>query len=103
MQIDLSKYPEKCESCGSPAQTQLVTGGPWDTHFDWEYFQFCVNPKCWQYDQNITRERERMEREARESASYERKRKRLWMKEIRAHNRAQRKVRQAVNDMMANQ
>jgi hypothetical protein len=83
------RNPEICHICGLPAHTELVT----DARIGLEWFQFCTNPKCMQYDQNITRERQKLETEARASAPYKRKHKRLWKVEIAGYRR-QRKLRE---------
>jgi hypothetical protein len=96
MQINLDHYTEKCDHCGSPARTELVS----DDRIGIEWFQFCVNPKCMQYDQNITWQREQEEQEAKESAAFARKRKRLWALESRRMHRRQRKIRMATAKML---
>src|SRR5262245_50921949 len=91
MQIELIQYAEKCDHCGQAARTEFVA----DDRIGSEWFQFCINPKCIQFDQNITWQQEQEEREVKESAAWERKRKRLWAQEIRRMHRRQRKIRAA--------
>lgn len=97
MQIDLSKYQETCHHCEQAARTELVA----DDRIGIEWFQFCINPKCIQYDQNITRERERAEQAVRESAVGRREHEKLWKLEIRRMQRARRKQRQSIGRALA--
>ena len=95
MNIDLSSYPEVCHECGSPARTEIGNQTSDDLHGT-DVYQFCVNPKCIQYDANITRKRERAEEAVRQSASYRRNHKKLMAYARAVHGRRARKQRQAI-------
>lgn len=78
MQIDISQYPEKCHECGSPARTELGLQTSDDLH-GVQWWQFCVNPKCIQFDANILRAEE-IRKEATEMAIglYKARQKQAW-------------------------
>lgn len=82
-ELQLSNYPEKCEHCGSPARTELNISD-YPVGHDW--FQYCVNPKCIQFDYaEVNAFREKM----RNSKSFRRWRARLWKTLIAEHRQAQ--------------
>lgn len=94
--INLKEYPEQCDVCGQPARTELVTE-PYPVGVEW--FQFCTNPKCIQYDAWIRQKEEIEIAKVRESAVFKRHQDRLWIQEIRRMNRQQRKLRTSVNQL----
>jgi hypothetical protein len=90
--IDLTQYPEKCRTCGAPARTELCV----DDSIGVEWFQFCINPKCVQFDAWLVRKRQEEEAKARQSAAFKREQAKLWKLEIRRMKRQQRKLRTAL-------
>ena len=82
-QIDITKYPETCEKCLWPARSEYSTE-PYPN--DGEWWMFCVNPKCINFDGiHLRQVRARLERQVRESKTYERYQKRLWALEIKRY------------------
>lgn len=83
MQFDSEKYLEKCDVCGSPARTEMNVSD-YPVGHDW--FQFCVNPKCIQFDAVILKDE--VEQKVRESKGWRRHRNRVWKKAIAEQNKA---------------
>ncbi len=76
MQFDLKEYSEVCLKCGSPARTELNIQ---DYPVGVEWYQFCINFKCIQFDAaNLREHRERLEKMVKDSKPFVRHRKRLW-------------------------
>lgn len=85
-QIDVAKYAETCDKCGWPARTEMTI----DARYGHDWFTYCVNPKCIQFDaMELQEQRHKLELTVRQSKSYQRFRKRLWKAYIDEYHKLQ--------------
>jgi hypothetical protein len=91
MEIKLTDYPEVCLKCGSPAKTELNIH---DYPVGVEWFQFCINYKCIQFDAaNLRCHREQLEKAVKESKPFRRYRQKLWKAASVAYKTEQKRLR----------
>ena len=74
--INPALYCETCPDCRMPARLEMVTE---DYPIGVDYFAFCVNPQCINFDATyLRRKREQLVAAVKESKSWRRWRKRAW-------------------------
>ena len=67
--VNSAHYTEKCETCGSPARTEIMA----DEKSGVEWLQFCLNPRCINFDHsNLKGKREALEKAMRKTKSFRR-------------------------------
>ena len=94
----MPSYREKCNLCGSPARTEVMS----NEIIGVEEFQFCVNVNCFHFDSvEFQREREKREEDAKESKSYQRKRRQLWKSEAKRFDGTRRRNAEMLRSSMA--